>query len=344
MAERSILVAALGASALLLAACSEPKEAAPAAMSAPAAGRLTVRAQPVADLKPAPATLTTRDMAEARARIPGVLVSLEVKEGDLVRQGQLIARVKDDRLALETRAFDAQAAAAEAEAARAQADLGRVRTLFSHGIYAQARLDQAEAQAKSAAAAAAAARAQRGASAELGAQGAILAPAAGRVLKAEVPVGSVVMAGQSVATITAGAMVVRIELPEGQARALKVGDTVQFASEDLRGAASQGTISQVYPAISGGQVTADVTAPDLPRDLIGQRVRAKVKIGERQALVVPRTYVETRFGIDYVRLVGAGGAVSEVPVQTTAGPTAQTVEVLSGLRPGDVLTPAGAQR
>jgi hypothetical protein len=151
----------------------------------------------------------------------------------------------------------------------------------------------------------------------------------------------VVMPGQSIARITAGPMVVRIELPEGQARALRVGDIVQLTAEDLRGVASQGTIIQVYPSITGGQVTADVTAPNLPQDLIGQRVRAQIKIGERQALVVPRSYIVTRFGVDYTRLVLTDGSLSETPVQTSAGPTAQTVEVLSGLRAGDILTPAG---
>lgn len=340
MPSRPYLISALGA-ALLLGACGESKPTAPVAQTAPAAGRLTVQPQMVADLKPVPATLTTRDMAEARARISGVLVSLSVKEGDLVRQGQVIGRVKDDRLALQTGAFDAQASAAAAEAARANAELGRTRDLFSHGVYAQARLDQVEAQAKAANANLAAARAQRGASAELGAQGAILAPAAGRVLIADVPVGSVVMPGQALAKITAGPMVVRIELPEGQARALKVGDTVQLAAEDLRGVAAQGTIAQVYPAVTGGQVTADVSAPGLPQDLIGQRVRAQIKVGSRPALVAPRRYIVTRFGVDYARLVRADNTVSETPVQTTAGPTADTVEVLSGLRAGDVLTPAG---
>ena len=190
----------------------------------------------------------------------------------------------------------------------------------------------------------AAARAQRGASAELGAQGAILAPATGRVLVADVPVGSVVMPGQTLAKITAGPMVVRIQLPEGQARALKVGDVVQLAAEDMRGVATQGTIAQVYPSVTGGQVTADVSAPGLPQDLIGQRVRAQIKVGARQALIVPRTYVVTRFGIDYARLVRADNTVSETPIQTTAGPTAAKVEVLSGLRAGDVLTPAGTAR
>ena len=342
-ALRPGLICALGA-ALLLAACGTPEPAPPAVHAAPQADRLTVQARTVSDMKPVPGTLTTRDMAEARARISGTLVMLAVKEGDIVRQGQLIGRVSDPRLALQTGAFDAQVAAAAAEAGRANADLSRTRTLFSKGIYAQARLDQVEAQARAANANLTAARAQRGASAELAAQGAILAPAAGRVLAARIPVGSVLMSGQSLATITAGPMVVRLELPEGQARALRVGDVVDLSAQDLRNAATQGTITQIYPSITGGQVTADVSAPDLPQDLIGQRVRAQVKIGERQALVVPRRYILNRFGIDYARLVRSDGSLSKTPVQTTAGPDVDTVEVLAGLRAGDVLSPAGAAR
>ena len=340
MASRPYLISALGAT-MMLNACGESMPPAPIAQTAPAAGRLTVKSQAVADLKPVPATLTSRDMAEARARISGVLVSLAVKEGDMVRQGQVIGRVKDDRLGLQTGALDAQISAAAAEAARADADLGRTRDLFSHGVYAQARLDQVEAQSKAANANLAAARAQRDASAELSAQGAILAPATGRVLVADVPVGSVVMPGQSLAKITAGPVVVRIELPEGEARNLKVGDVVPLATADLRGLATQGAIKQIYPSVTGGQVTADVSAPDLPQNLIGQRVRAQIKVGERQALIVPRTYVITRVGIDYARLVRADNTISETPIQTTAGPTSASVEVLSGLRAGDVLTPAG---
>lgn len=341
MARHPFLPGALGA-VLLLTACGERAPERPAAVQAPAAGRLTVAYRTVADIKPVSATLTTRDMGEARSRISGVLVSLQVKEGDLVRQGQLIATVKDDRLALVTASYDAQVAAAAADAARAQGDLTRTRTLFNQGIYAQARMDQVEAMAKAANATLAAAKAQRAASAELGVQGAVLAPASGRVLVADVPVGSVVMAGQSVARVTAGPTVVRLELPEGQARSLKVGDEVQLSAEDLRGVAATGRVSQVYPSVTAGQVIADVTAPGLPEDLVGQRVRVGVRIGERQALVVPRRYVTTRYGIDYVRLVGRDGAVSEVPVQTTATPTAGDVELLSGVRPGDVLVPAGA--
>ncbi|MDR3508766.1 MAG: efflux RND transporter periplasmic adaptor subunit, partial [Caulobacteraceae bacterium] len=281
MAGRPFIAGALGA-ALLLSACGRHEPTAPIAETAPAAGRLRVQLQTVADLKPVPGTLTTRDMAEARARIGGTLIQLRVKAGDTVRQGQLIATVKDDRIVLQTGAYDAQTSAAQAQAAAAQAELVRTRDLFSHGVYAQARLDQAEAQAKSANGALAAARAQRAASAEQGAQGAVLAPASGQVLTADVPTGSVVMPGQSIARITAGPVVVRIELPEAEAAALKVGDTVQLTPEDIRGAAAQAVIGQIYPSVTNGQLVADLTAPNLPRDLIGQHVRARIKVGERQ--------------------------------------------------------------
>ena len=167
----------------------------------------------------------------------------------------------------------------------------------------------------------------------------MLAPASGRVLVADVPAGSVVMPGQSIAKITAGPLVVRLKLPEGEAAALKVGDRVQLSAEDLKGAASRGEIVQVYPSVADGQVIADVSAPGLPESLVGQNVRASIKVGERQALVVPRRYIATRFGVDYVWVVRADGTASQTPVQTTGGPAADQAEILSGVRAGDVLTP-----
>lgn len=342
MSMKTLLIIPLAA-VFLLAGCGESAPEKPVARVAPATGRLPVVERTIADLKPVPATLTTRDMGEARARITGVLTSLLVKEGDVVRKGQLIATVKDDRLALLTAAYDAQVAAAAADAARAQADLTRTRTLFAQGIYAQARMDQVEAIAKASSASLAAARAQRSASAELGAQGAILAPASGRVLVADVPPGSVVTAGQSVARITAGPAVVRLELPEGQARTLRLGDSVQV-SIDGSSVATTGVISQIYPSVVAGQVVADVTAAGLPQDLVGQRATVMVRVGERQALVIPRRYVSTRYGVDYVRLIRTDGAASDTPVQTRAGPTADELEILSGLKPGDVLSLPEAAR
>ncbi|HEY9234577.1 MAG TPA: biotin/lipoyl-binding protein, partial [Phenylobacterium sp.] len=163
MARRFHFLGLAAVAALALSGCGRSEPTASVAARAPTAGRLTVQTQMIADLKPAPGTLTTRDMAEARARIGGVLVSLTIREGDMVRRGQMIAQVRDDRLNLETGAYAAQVKAAAAEAERARADLARTQDLYEHGVYASARLEQAQAQAKAADAALAAARAQRGA-------------------------------------------------------------------------------------------------------------------------------------------------------------------------------------
>ncbi|MDX5330066.1 MAG: efflux RND transporter periplasmic adaptor subunit [Caulobacteraceae bacterium] len=333
--RRASLIAAIGLAALVT-ACEEPAAPERPAAVAPQGERLTLKLEPVADLKPAAAVVTTRDMGGARARIGGTLADLRVREGDVVRKGQVIATVRDQRLVLEARAYDAQVAAAEAEAVRAEADLARVRTLHDKGFYATARLEQAQAAAHAARAQADAARAQSAASAEHVDQGVILAPASGRVLRADVPAGSVVAPGQVVATITAGEPLLRLNLPEGQAAALSVGDTVQIDTADLPGA-GRGVIAQVYPAVEAGQVTADITTPGLRADLVGRRVGVRVSLGERQGLTAPRRFVATRYGLDFVRVLAADGAAHEVAVQVVPLPSGDAVEILSGVKAGDVL-------
>lgn len=334
---RAALPSLLLAAAVALGACGGEPPRAEAPAGAAGGERLPLAQRTVADLKPVAATVTTKDMGEARARISGTLTEVLVKEGDYVRKGQLVARVSDPRLGLESRAYDAQAAAAAAEVARAEGDRARVRTLYEKGIYAKARLEQAEAAAKAARGQMDAYRAQGAASRELSNQGAILAPSAGRVLRADAPAGSVVSAGQSVATITSGEPLLRLEIPEAQARALRVGDRIPIVSEDLPGVAPVGVIGQVYPAVTAGRVVADITVPGLDAGLVGQRVRVRVQVGQRQAFVVPRRFVDTRYGVDFVRLLGRDGRAVEVAVQISPGPAQGDVEILSGVGAGDVL-------
>ena len=329
---------------LTLAGCSG-KPPATGAASSPASGeRFTVQAQLIPDLKPVAATVTSKRMAEARARIGGVLARLNVKEGDPVRQGQVIGVVVDQRIGLETQAYGAQVGAAQAEYTRAQADLARTQDLYDHGVYAKARLDQVEAAAKAAAGALGAARAQRAASAESGAEGAIIAPADGQVLQIEVPAGSVVTPGQSVATLTAGAAVIRIMAPEADMHALKPGQSLQVTPDDPGQGVTSAVVAQVYPAVTGGQVTADLTAPGLGAQFVGQRARVSLPIGLRRALIVPARLIISRYGVDYVRVLAKDGSTSDVPVQTAPTDRPDQREVLSGLAAGDVLVAPGAGR
>jgi RND family efflux transporter MFP subunit len=333
----SLIAIGIALSATGLASCGRKETTPP--VTAYKGETLRVSAHTIDDVKPLAATLTTRQTGEATARVSGILTSLKVREGSMVTQGQVIGFVQDQRLNLQTGAYDQAAIAAEAQANLARAALKRTQTLFDKGIYAQAKLDQDKAAADAAEANARAARAQTSASGEASRQGAILAPASGRIIHATVPVGSVVMAGQSVATVTAGARVVRIELPEAQAAALSLGQSVLL---DANGARSEGTIHEIYPSVTAGQVVADVTPQGLDDAVIGQKVAAYVGVGRRTAIVLPHAYIATRYGLDYVRLVQKGGTVIETTVQTAPTGDPRRLEILGGLSSGDVVAPYGA--
>ncbi len=344
MRGRRQLWAMAGLGALLaLSACGDAPVAPPPKVERPAGETLRVTAQSITDTKAVGAEITTRDQAEALTRIPGILTQLTVREGDSVAKGQRIGMVVDNRLGYESAAFGAQIAAAQAEAARAEAELGRVRFLYQKNVYAKARLDQAVAAARAANAQVTAARAQQGAVTSVAGQGAILVPTAGRVLRADVPQGSAVSAGMSVATITAGPPVVRLDLPESLAGKVRIGALITLDDAELPSGSHQGQVVQVYPAITGGRVRVDATVPGLASTAIGRRVSARVAVGERSALVIPRRFVSTRYGMDFVEVMARGGAVSSVPVQLAPTGSADTVEVLSGLVAGDTLFAASAR-
>ena len=343
MAGRARGAIFLLAAGLALAACGEAKSAHDAAATVQAKDALTVSERSIPDYKGVSAVITNRDAGDARARIGGKLVQLLVREGDAVRRNQLVAVVADDRIASEARAAAASVVAAQTSADQAARDLSRAEKLFSQGAISQAAIESARAQAQATAAALRAAKAQADAARALQGQGEIRAPADGKVIRASIPQGSVVMAGDLVVAISTGAQVLRIELPESEARSLVAGGDITLMAEDGQGAGRAAKIRQVYPAVANGRVTADLDAPGLDTSFIGARVRVLVPVGQRQAIVIPARYIDTRYGADYVRLLRAGSTI-DIPVQR-GGPVPlpdmpDGVEILSGVRPGDAIVPA----
>lgn len=319
--------------ALPLAACGQ-QEAAPDTRKAATGPRLMLAASDTTDWQSVSAEITTQDQSQVIARIPGVLTSLSVRAGDSVRKGQVIGRVADNQLTYQANAYGAQAAAAAAQAQQAGAELARVKFLTANGVYAQAKLDQAEAGARSAQAQIAAARAQQYAVRAVAGNGLVVAPANGRVLRADVPAGSPLAPGMVVAVVTSGPVVLRLDLPEALAAKLRPGASVRVETM-----AQEGRVTRIYPAVQAGQVSADVAMPGLDATLIGRRMAASLAVGTHRGLIVPRNFVITRYGLDYVDVLGKDGSASTVPVQTAPAADGK-VELLSGVSAGDVLVGA----
>ena len=218
----------------------------------------------------------------------------------------------------------------------------RAQDLLRNGTIAKARFDEMKTAADVANNQLKARQAERAVIRQQMAEGQVLAPAAGRVLEVPVTKGSVIMPGEVVARIAADSYILRLELPERHAQALKVGDAVQLGEGKE---AAAGTIRQVYPEIVGGRVKADAQVPQLGGYFVGQRVRVWVNTDMRRAFVIPASYIRTRAGIDYVKLQQEKGGALEVPVQRGALRAVEGmpdgVEILSGLHDGDVLLPSG---
>ena len=302
---------------------------------------LTVASRSVADEKAVFATVESVSVVPARARIGGTIVQLNVREGDSVTRGQTIAAIGDEKLALQMKSLDAQIDALQAQSNQAQADFTRTDGLVERGTLPRVKLDEARTALNVAENGLRARTAERAVVQQQFNEGQVLAPADGRVLKKLVSVGSVVLPGDPVAMIAQQNFKLRLRVPERHARFLKAGDKIRVDGAEFGDQASKsGVIDLVYPQIEDGRVIADATVENLGEYFVGDRLRVWISGGERMALVIPSSYVTTRFGVDYVQIRQADRTIS-APVQRgrdlPAPDLPNGLEILSGIRVGDQL-------
>ena len=286
----------------------------------------------------------SRDLVPARARIGGTIVEIAVEEGDQVETGAIIAKVVDDKLALGIDALDARMKAVSAQLENAKVNLGRAEQLFSRGTIAKSRLDELQTQVDVLTNDAGAIEAERAVIVQQMSEGEVAAPESGRVLAVPLTEGSVVLPGETIARIAGGGYFLRLLLPERHAAGIREGDDVLVGQRGLTaesGAAAElkGRLAKVYPQIENGRVVADVEVAGLGDFFVGERTLVSIPIGERTIIAVPPEAVSTRHGVDYVTIVAEAATteVSVVPGQihnTDAGPR---MEILTGLKPGDMV-------
>jgi membrane fusion protein, multidrug efflux system len=317
----------LAAAVVLLAASSLPAFAQDA----------TVARWTVDDRKAVIATVEPVHEVLARARIGGTIASLTVKEGDQVAAGDRIAAVVDPKLLLQMQALASRIQAQQAERDQAQIDFNRAQELRRSGVASQSQLDQAKTRLDVAERTLQALHSDRQVVEQQSAEGAVLAPEAGRVLKVPVREGSVVLNGETIATIATKNYILRLQLPERHARFIKAGDTILVGERGLGTAQDleqlrRGKVVLVYPEIDQGRVIADVQVEGLGDYFVGERTRVYVATGTRPALVIPDGYLYRRFGVDYVKLKDG----TEIVVQPGL-PVEGGLEILSGLKAGDVV-------
>lgn len=314
------------------------------ACSSSFAEEFTARAVSVPEMKAVFARVESRTVVPARARIGGTIREVRISEGSQVREGEVLALVVDDKLALELRAADAKVSELKSQLENARTELERTQMLMSRGVTTQTRLDQAKTQFDVAVNQVAAAEAEKAVVTQRAREGEVLAPATGRVLTVPVTLGSVVLPGEPVARIASGNYYLRLSLPERHASEIVQDSTVLVGERGLAPAENgggeafrQGRIVKVYPEIENGRVIADVDVAGLGDYFVNERTLVRIPVGKRQTIAVPRQAVFTRHGIDYVRISTAEGQrdVAVVTGEIFGDADKEQVEILTGLRDGD---------
>lgn len=260
----------------------------------------------------------------------GQIDRILVNEGDRVRPGQLLARLK-------TTPVNAELAVAQAQAARAAGELARVRTLFQKGWVTKQRLESAQADARSADAAVQARRFALDTAR-------ITAPSGGVILARLAEPNQVIGAAAPVLVLgEAGAgYVLRAPINDRIAAQLTPGLVATVRFEALGGVSLQGRIVEIGAKANSttGTFDVEIALPSDPRLKSGMIGSAEIVGGGANltplVLVPASALIAPRAGEAIVFVLGADNRVQRRTIQI-GEPGDLGVEIRGGLRAGETV-------
>ncbi len=264
-------------------------------------------------------------------KLMATVTEVLVQEGDLVRVGQLLARLDARDVQAKAEQVGANVAATTAAQATAAAHAARMRALHADDAAPKAMLEAAELQL---AQAEAALRAATAAGAELQAIGSyaeIRAPFAGRVTARFVDPGAFAAPGAPIVTVQdARTLRITAHVTPDAAHALRAGQRIEAAIE---GVPATARIEGVVPAAGGlHAVNALVDNAD-GAHLAGSAASLRLARGTHRVVAIPADAVTRTGDLTGVTVrTDAGDTRRWVRLGATAG---ELVEVTSGLRAGE---------
>jgi multidrug efflux system membrane fusion protein len=297
------------------------------------------------------------EKVDVRSQVPGTIVSVNFKDGALVKKGDTLFVIDPRPYAAEVDRAEAQLAAAQARTGYTQSDWERAQRLIGDNAIAKRDYDEKQNAAREASANLKAAQAAlETARINLG-YTKIVAPVAGRVSRAEITVGNVVSAGASSAPLTTLVSVSPIYASfdadeqtylQYLSRA-KDGSKVpvELGLADESGYSRSGTIESVDNRLDTSSGTIRVRARfDNEDGALIPGLYARVKVGgsaPHPALLIDDAAVGTDQDKKFVLVVDQGNHVVYREV-SVGGMQGNLRVVKDGLKAGDRIVVNGIQR
>jgi membrane fusion protein (multidrug efflux system) len=275
------------------------------------------------------AALEAPNEAQVVAKTSGVLFALLVEEGDMVKKGQVLARLDPERPRLEVQRAEAMLHKLEAELARSKELYSR--KLVAADLYEKLRYD-VETQRTTA----------QMARLELSYTN-IVAPIDGVIAQRMVKQGNLIQLNSALFRIVdAAELEAVLNVPERELATLREGLAVSMQVDALPGKTFTGIIDRVSPVVDAGSGTFKVTTQFDSQGILkpGMFGRVGVIYDQRNdALTIPRTALLEDAGESAVFAVRDGAAV-RVPIEVGYA-SGDLVEIRGGLAEGESVVTAG---
>lgn len=275
-------------------------------------------------------TAYARESTTLTSPVTERIVSLGYNDGEMVRRGDVIARLSAGEQT-------ADLASAEARAREASQQLQRLTELQGRGFATRARVDEQVALRDQARAQANAIRAQIG-------ERVIRAPFTGIIGLRRISPGAVVSAGTAIATVSdITAIKLDFTLPEAFLSAIAVGQPIEATAAAYPDTPFTGKIEGIDPQIDPvtRSVTVRAVLPNADGRLRpGMLLTVSIVSNPRDALAVPELSLVAQRDRQYVFRLDDNNVAKRVPVETGMR-MAGMVEIKGGLRRGDRIVADG---
>lgn len=286
-------------------------------------------------------TLEPDREAVLRAQVSGSVLQTYADQGQAVNAGTVLARI--DASGIQDAYTSARAGLVSARNAAdvAAKDLARNEKLLVAGAIAERDIDQSRRTSIAAQAALEDANSRLATAEKAYRSTTVTAPFSGVVSERPVSAGDVVQPGTALFTVVdPSSMRLEASVPAEQLASIRIGVTVDFTVSGYPGRQFVGRITRINPTAdpTTRQVRIYVSIPNEGRALVGGLfANGRMSTATKMGLVVPQSAVDVRGSIPSVMRVKQGKA-EKVQVQIgLTDKTSETIEVLSGLQPGDTL-------
>lgn len=268
------------------------------------------------------ASLEAWEEAKVASRSTGIVVELNVEEGDWVKTGDVLAKLDDEQLQIELQQTEAQLN-------KLESDHERSRSLFEKKLISQEQYDAIRFEFQQLKAAHQLKMLQLE-------QTQITSPITGVISQRLIKMGNLVTANQEVFQVTSmNRLRAIMHIPEHELGKMKVGQEVQVKADALPGMDFRGKVDLISPVIDTetGTVKVTIAVESKPQLKPGMFCRVQLVYDRRDnAMLVPRNAVVTEDRDRFVYVVENGMAFRKPVVTGYVNDT--SIEIVEGLFDG----------